>query len=463
VSVGFSQSELCVLLPFLPAANQPPVQGERSAPGNRRLDGVWGGIVFFIVATVIVLQDRQVFRARWSNIQRRTPHRLALLVSPRAAAKLEAEQRECFEEVVVINDYRVDSIAGFLRTRFPLPKPWLLVANDEYCLRLCAELRRRFGLPGHTPEQVAAFTDKVLMKRCAAAAGIPVPNFSVFDPLAFEVDPNRYVHLVVERLGLPVVAKPVDEANSRNVFLLSTVADLMGWCVANRQRSSGLELEEFIDGKVLFCNTAIQNGVPRHLMTCEYANPPLYFERGAPHGSIVLPPGGVRDAILSLNERVVAALGPIDNCVTHLEVFEKPSGELVLLEVTARAPGAFVSAIGEIHRGINFEELNFLLQMEAEVALGDPSKQYGAWMWFPKRRGTVARCNEAELASPHRLVWNVRVGDRLDDIPPGQAHSTEDASCTILLWNVNFDPLKQDFDRLKSFSPISFLEKGIGS
>jgi hypothetical protein len=407
------------------------------------------------MATVIILQDRQIFRGQWKNIRKNSPHGFALLASTEALRRIGEAQKAAFDRVVELKNFGPKSVVSFLESNLSWPRPWFVVTNDEYCLRLAAGVRQHFGLPGHTPEQIDAYTNKLLMKQRVAAAGIPVPSFVSFDRAAYRKKPASYAGSLVARLGLPLIVKPADETNSRNVYRLEGAAELNSWCAANLVNDAVLEIEEYIEGSVFFCDTAFAKAERCPLMVCEYVNPPLDFDKGFPHGSITLPEGELYNAIAAFADSAIDALGKLDNCVIHVELFRRPSGEFVFLEAAARAPEAFVSDIGEIHTGINFEELNFLLQTDSGLLPQNLVKSYGAWMWFPKRQGIVAEIHAPILKSANKITLNIGAGDRLKAVLPGRSHSADDACCTVTLWNKDAALLREDFEYLRTFSPLS--------
>jgi biotin carboxylase len=88
-----------------------------------------------------------------------------------------------------------------------------VVTNDEYCLTDCARLRTGLGMAARHPAYLRRYLDKVAMKRELAAAGIRVPRVYAREPVVT----GEQEWTILERVGLPAVAKPRQEANSRGV------------------------------------------------------------------------------------------------------------------------------------------------------------------------------------------------------------------------------------------------------
>jgi hypothetical protein len=96
-----------------------------------------------------------------------------------------------------------------------------VLTNDEYALLTCRDLRAGLGLPPRHPHQLIQYLDKVEMKRRLTACGIGTARFVEVDRVAADTPAEA----LVARLGLPVVAKPRQEANSRGVQVLRSVEE----------------------------------------------------------------------------------------------------------------------------------------------------------------------------------------------------------------------------------------------
>ncbi|NUR48695.1 MAG: hypothetical protein HOV71_11210 [Hamadaea sp.] len=282
-------------------------------------------------------------------------------------------------------------------------KPDELVTNDEYSLADCAGLRDALGMAARLPAYPWKYLDKVTMKRELAAAGITVPRF-----VAFEPGVARSAAEVVARVGLPLVVKPRQEANSRGVRVLSTVAELSEWLAAH-DGEEGWEAEEFVAGVGHHVNAVVRGKHVEPVQVGRYLGPLLNL----PIGSMT-----VRyDSLHELNERVVATLGYAE-MVVHTELIVRPDGEPVIVEVAGRAPGGEVPRMAERHAGLNLEAAH--LRLQAGLPVGSPQRTGldAAWVW--RRPGGLP-----ELASPHEVR-------RRDSV-----HS-------VVLWNADADQLAAD-------------------
>ncbi|MFF5661399.1 acetyl-CoA carboxylase biotin carboxylase subunit family protein [Streptomyces griseofuscus] len=309
-----------------------------------------------------------------------------------------------------------------------------IVTNDEYCLIGCAELRAEFGLPVRHPARPAYYIDKVLMKERLAAAGVRVPRFLALTEGVPE--PGAGLALVTGTIGLPAVVKPRREANSRGVAILRTEPELRDWLTGHRSEQ-GWQVEEFLDGTFHHVNSLVRDGVPTPVQTGTYLGPLLDLPDGRRLGGWTVP----YDSELSrraheLNRAVVAALGAVGAFVVHTEFAVTGDGELVVVEVAGRAPGALVSELAGLHAGLNLEEANLALQADLPVPEPQPTGVQAAWVWIPVMPGERYR-HTPETTSKH-LVHIRRAAQRTHTGASGAL------GVSVLLWHTDPDVLAAD-------------------
>ncbi len=120
-----------------------------------------------------------------------------------------------------------------------------IATYDESLMPVCAEVRHRYGIAGESAEDIDAYIDKAQMRT-------RVPCEYLVDGVAFsggrfDEDPEQFIVSLLDRLGLPLVAKPTSMTGSRGVKKIQSAADLRDWCVANRSQP-GMLFEEFVQG-----------------------------------------------------------------------------------------------------------------------------------------------------------------------------------------------------------------------
>jgi hypothetical protein len=311
--------------------------------------------------------------------------------------------------------------------------PIEVVTNDEYCLRPCADLRAALGLPPRLPPDLEAWTDKVCMKDRLRTAGIATPDFVSLDPVPEPPEGLRSA----DGLGLPLVVKPRRESNNRGIGVLRSRAELASWLEEHRGQA-GWEAESFVEGRLHHANALVVDGRVAPVQVAVYTAPLLAFNEGRPAGGVTLPEDHP-DAVAgrSLNAGVLRALGGRGSFVVHTEFFVTRAGEAVFLETAARAPGALVSEMAEIHAGVHLERASFLLQAGEAPPQPRPGGRHAAWLWFPDPRvlpgrGAVGRrlrsehTLEVQRVGPYfmpagLLAWNVDHGCLLRDVEEAQA------------------------------------------
>lgn len=206
---------------------------------------------------------------------------------------------------------------------------------EPYVL-LAAMARERLGLPGMTVDQALLFRDKELMKQRLDEAGIRTPRHASATTAA-------EVWAAAERIGYPLIVKPVAGAGSADTYRVDAPADLAEM-LPMLLHVRTLSVEEFIDGdeeytydtvcaggEVLFENISWYRPRPLIGRSVEWISPQTVALRDidAPH---------LQDG-RRMGRQVLQAL-EFDTGFTHMEWFRTPAGEAVFGEIGARPPGA---------------------------------------------------------------------------------------------------------------------------
>src|SRR5450755_1865155 len=110
----------------------------------------------------------------------------------------------------------------------------------EPTMVLAARIREMLGVEGMTVEQTVPFRDKERMKQVLDAAGIRTPHH-------YRAATVAGVREAVERIGYPIIVKPIAGAGSADTYRVDGASDLD----AVLPRLAGVaevSVEEFIDG-----------------------------------------------------------------------------------------------------------------------------------------------------------------------------------------------------------------------
>lgn len=205
---------------------------------------------------------------------------------------------------------------------------------EPYML-LAAELREHFGLPGMTVSQTVPFRDKEVMKQRLDVAGIRTPHHASTRTVAGAWE-------AAERIGFPLIVKPIAGAGSADTYRVDTPAELDAALQAVRHIPQ-VSVEEFVEaeeftydtvcagGRILFDNICLYRPRPLQARSHEWISPVTmalrdldvdYLAGGRAMGAAVLSALGFRDGF------------------THMEWYRKADGEVVFGEIGARPPGA---------------------------------------------------------------------------------------------------------------------------
>lgn len=406
--------------------------------------------------TFIVLQKIVSFRVNWHTLFNPQAYQLILMVHEPTLAKLAADQKKCFSQIHALDKFDKPSLSTAIQNIINSNNNNVtIITNDELCIELAAQLREQFNLTGDRQSIVSKFLNKTENKQIMSSQQINIPKYDIYNPEHFKSNTDIYVNQILKKLGLPIFAKPIDSAASQGVNKINTVDELNKWCWQHINNKN-YELDEFITGKLLQCDSIIQNNEILFAQVNENAHPCFDFMSGKITGGITLPPHDPLVAeILAYNERVLTALKPLPNCVTHLEIFQRPNGELVFLEIACRAPGGMIVQMHEKHTGINVEQAHFAMQMNLEFDLSKYKKgPYCAWAWFPLIDGKVKGFRELDIKSLHEIFWKIKLGDTYQ-----KAQSLIDFGGGIILWNDDYKILRADFDYLANLTqPVIMTE-----
>jgi biotin carboxylase len=227
---------------------------------------------------------------------------------------------------------------GELKRRYG--QPYRIVGILEAVQVQLAEVRAHFGVPGTSPQVAELFRDKSRMKAALAKAGLPVARNAILRTLS---DAKAFA----ERVGFPMVLKPVQGMGAKSTFRIRNVGQLLT-TLRSLGVGHGREVlaEEFLRGREFSFETITVGGevklhsISHYLPTCLEAveNPWIQW-------CCLLPrdvSGKEYDQARRIGWGAIEALGLRDG-VTHMEWFQRPDGSLAIGEIAQRPPGANIS------------------------------------------------------------------------------------------------------------------------
>jgi biotin carboxylase len=205
----------------------------------------------------------------------------------------------------------------------------------EPLVLLAAGLREAFGIPGMSRDTVAGFRDKQLMKERVAAAGLRVPRSA-------RVRSAAEIHEAVERVGYPLILKPIAGAGSADTYRVDGPDDLAR-VLPRLRHVTEASCEEFVDGEEFTFDTVCVDGAPAYINVAQYLPRPLIARTNEWISPVITT---VRDLSqprlrggIELGMGVLKALG-MGTGFTHMEWYLKADGDVVFGEIGCRPGGA---------------------------------------------------------------------------------------------------------------------------
>jgi formate-dependent phosphoribosylglycinamide formyltransferase (GAR transformylase) len=203
----------------------------------------------------------------------------------------------------------------------------------EPFMMLAAELRAELGLPGMNRAQTHRFRDKEAMKQALDEAGVRTPRH-------IRAAGEAAIRAAAERIGYPLVVKPIAGAGSANTHRVDDAAGLARAVADVGQRE--VSVEEYIDGEEYTFDTVCRDGEILFENIAWYRPKPII---GRAEEWISMQTVNLRNLERpelqvgrALGRQVLEALG-FETGFTHMEWFLTPKGEAVFGEIGGRPPG----------------------------------------------------------------------------------------------------------------------------
>ncbi len=208
-----------------------------------------------------------------------------------------------------------------------------------------AQARELADVPGMGSLIAKNFRDKAQMKDVLRAAGVPVARHMLVERDLDALD-------FVEKVGLPIILKPVAGLGSRGTYRIQTIEDLHQALKTLRPSiDAPLQAEEFVVGRENTCETVTIAG--KHVWSSGtwYMNRPLeVLENPWMQYCVILPREDNLPEFkkfLPDNHAALTALG-MQTGLSHMEWFLRADGTHVVSEVGARPPGVQIMPMNGI-------------------------------------------------------------------------------------------------------------------
>jgi len=198
-----------------------------------------------------------------------------------------------------------------------------------------ARIREKLGLPGMTVAETVPFRDKEVMKQVLDAAGIRTPRHGNATSVA-------EARAAAERVGFPLVIKPIAGAGSADTYKCSSMEELES-VFRMMKHVPEVSVEEFIEGEDFTFDTICADGKVLFENICFY-RPRALISRS--NDWISPQTIAIRDVsadwVRSGREMGFAVLKALNfkTGFTHMEWYRKPDGEAIFGEIGCRSAGA---------------------------------------------------------------------------------------------------------------------------
>lgn len=326
--------------------------------------------------------------------------------------------------VVEIDDIRdTTQVLAVLRRVHAGRRVDRILSPVEFGVPTAGFLRSSLGIPGDSYDVGLAFSDKFLMKRRLAQAGLRTADVErVFDPAD--------VSTAGARLGWPVVVKPTFGALCMDVARLDGPEAVDAWAsgpAATRLRAEEMPVavEQFVAmDREFHVDAVLCEG------TVRFAAVSIYFDPLLGHiddfdGSWIVPPEHPDHAeALEVAGRAAVALGMRDG-VAHVELYQSGDGFRVGEAACRPAGGGIVEAIGYQY-GVDLWDAFWATGLGHEPALGVvPTDGLVVNVNLPIRPGRIVDlATEDEIRAAVPGVIDVRLTMRVGDVISSDLNSS---------------------------------------
>ena len=314
--------------------------------------------------------------------------------------------------------------------RFPLDA---VVAVDDPGIHVAALASETLELPANRAESVLATRDKSVLRERLAAAGVPSPAWHI---ARFDDDPAATASTVEQRLGWPVVIKPLALNGSRGVIRANN-ANALQRAVDRLHRlltrptvrdecgdtADRFLIEQYIPGEEVALEGLLRGGQLHTLALFDKPDPlegPFFEE------TIYVTPSRLPESqqqlISATTQRAAEALSLRDGPL-HAELRLNADGAWPV-DIAARTIGGLCARTLSFGAGMSLEEIVLRHAVGAPLDSLNREASAAGVMMIPVPRAGILRAVhglETAHAVPHidNIEIEARPGDRLIPLPEG--------------------------------------------
>ncbi|NVY96745.1 ATP-grasp domain-containing protein [Lactobacillus sp. DCY120] len=335
---------------------------------------------------------------------------------------LAANERDSLKKVIVFKDYDNDLKLAQLIFRLHAQQPFdRLITLSEFDILRVAKLRDFLQIPGQDYFSGTLFRDKLTMKQLAIKQGIKVPPFT-------GVTTIEEIRRFADEYGFPLILKPVDQAGSKDIFVLKTSADINTVSVAKALASYGeMDLEDFIQGELYHVDGIVNQGYLQFISVSKYLNDlgdsTTLSKSASTRADFTISEASSSFQTLKAATKQLLTPPYLDCGTVHLEFIINPQGQAFFIEMGSRTGGLMITNSIERKYGLVMNEAAYKLQagFDYQLVPQAPTLEAGFLTVLPQ----TGRLLKFDIAALKPLVQNLEVNFKIGKVYEGMIESTD--------------------------------------
>lgn len=295
----------------------------------------------------------------------------------------------------------------------------VMTVSAEALVRKISAIANALKIPGISEEMALIATDKSLMRKALHDNGIPSPRYIT----AHDAGEARSL---AEKLSMPLVIKPVDQAGSRGVFKITDRGEIPRLFEISRKisRSGKVIIEEYIEGTHSTVDSITVHGKTHILGISDKVNvltPNIIIM------DVTFPPAYSKDMVERVKELVSSMLAKVGFIYghSHTEVVVNESGPTVI-EFAARSGGGLLPSDILPHLcGFDVIDKLISLALGEDLGIEEVKLSNGADLrFFGSPLGRLKKIHGIEEArrvrGVHKIDFIVKEGDVIKPLLEGK-------------------------------------------
>ena len=272
-------------------------------------------------------------------------------------------------------------------------------------------MSEKLGLRGIGYNTSLKFTNKYEMRKEAKDAGVPVPEFEEFNNVSDAV-------VFAEKIGFPLMLKPVDSSGSRGVSKIDNIDELKDrFSQAQKFSSNGyVILEQFITGIPFIVNGFAIDGEYYNLDIANksyFKSIDLFITRRCIFESACYVDNEIKKTVLKTNKQLVEGIG-LNAGITHADyLYNEKEKKAYLVEIAARGGGTFISSnITPMVTGFNSNKALIDYIVEGIITkLERPLDKVSGYACFALPEGVIESISGIEELSNMKSIKMLHLND----------------------------------------------------